>query len=176
MGGIRITPDYTLFLDRDGVINKRLMGDYVQSWEEFEFIPGSLEAIAKASSMFETIVVVTNQQGIAKKLMTEQDLADIHGQMVEEVTKAGGRIDHVYHCPELASEDPHCRKPNLGMANQAKAMFPKIDFEKSIMVGDSISDMQFGERLSMKCCFIGENDQYDSYESLIHVIESITSK
>lgn len=90
---------WTLFLDRDGVINRRLVNDYVKSWTEFKFEAGTLEAVAKFSTVFGHIFVVTNQQGIAKGLMTEADLYAIHNQMIIEVEKAGGRIDQVYFVP-----------------------------------------------------------------------------
>ncbi len=150
--------EWTLFLDRDGVINTRLMGDYVKNVEEFEFLPGVLEAIAKMTSIFGRIVVVTNQQGIGKGLMTENDLAEVHSYMQNEVVKAGGKIDKVYYCPELESKKAACRKPNTGMAEEARKDFPEIDFKRSIMVGDSISDMEFGKRVGMLTVFISDED------------------
>jgi len=151
--------DWTLFLDRDGVINQRIPGDYIKTVEEFEFIPGSLEAIVRFRSMFHRIVVVTNQQGIGKGRMTEAQLSEVHEHMISEVKKAGGRIDKVYHCPKLAREEPLCRKPNIGMAIEAQSDFPGIDFKKSIIVGDSISDMKFGKRLGMKTVFITTKEE-----------------
>jgi histidinol-phosphate phosphatase family protein len=145
---------WTLFLDRDGVINTRLIDDYVKTVEEFEFIKGSVEAIAQFDQWFDTIVVVTNQQGIGKGLMTEEDLSDIHALMMEGIEQAGGRVDAIYHCPMLRNENPNCRKPNPAMGHQAKADFPDIDFGKSVMIGDSVSDMEFGEALGMLNIFI----------------------
>ena len=172
----KINKDWTLFLDRDGVINKRLVGDYVKSVDEFEFLDGSLDAIRQFSDMFGVIVIVTNQQGIGRGLMTKADLNSIHASMLDQIKKHGGRIDHVFYCPELAADNPECRKPNTGMGFEAKAMFPQIDFKKSLMVGDSISDMEFGEGLGMQCAFIGSDERYLSFDSLIHVARSITSK
>jgi D-glycero-D-manno-heptose 1,7-bisphosphate phosphatase len=157
---LNIDKRWSLFLDRDGVINERLIGDYVKNWEEFKFLPGSIEAIAKASEVFGRIVVVTNQQGIAKGLYSAEDLLLIHNQMIAETNKAGGRIDAVYFAPALASENSNLRKPATGMALQAKAEFPEIDFSKSIMVGDSESDIVFGNTLGMFTVFIsGQNQQ-----------------
>lgn len=149
-----IDKTWTLFLDRDGVINKRLPGDYVKKWEEFEFLPGVKEALAKLSDRFQRIVLVSNQQGIGKGLMTEADLKETHLKMTAEIALAGGRLDAIYFCPELASNDPECRKPRPGMAYQAQKRFPEIDFSKSIMVGDSESDMEFGLNLGMQCFFV----------------------
>ena len=141
--------NWTLFLDRDGVINKRIPGQYVRLWEEFEFLPGVLEALSLFQSIFGRIVIVTNQQGIGKDLMTEADLEAVHRQMLQEIHATGGRIDGVYHCPDLAYENSFCRKPNPGMAYQAKKDFPEIDFKRSLMAGNSLSDIQFGCRLGM---------------------------
>lgn len=151
-----IDKSWTLFLDRDGVINKRLPGDYVKEPAEFEFLPGVLESIAAFSKLFGRIIIVTNQQGIGKGLMTENDLQKVHQHMLSEIEAAGGHIDAVYHCPGLAEDDPPCRKSNPGMALQAKEDFPEIDFGKSVMIGDSESDMEFGRRLGMKCILVGE--------------------
>ncbi len=152
--------NWTLFLDRDGVINERLVGDYVKNVEEFSFIPGSKEAIVRFSKLFCRIVVVTNQQGIGKGFMNEDDLAKVHQYMLNEIKNAGGRIDAVYFCPKLASENAACRKPNTGMALRAQSFFPEINFDQSIMVGDSVSDIEMGRRLNMKTVFINENDHH----------------
>jgi len=153
-GGWKIDNTWTLFLDRDGVINQRTPGAYVTDIEEFEFIDGVLNALRFFATIFEKIVVVTNQQGVGKGLMTETQLVDIHAHMQVQIERADGRIDAIYYCPELAEDNPECRKPNTGMAHQAQADFPEIDFEKSIMVGDSATDMEFAFRLGMKTVFI----------------------
>lgn len=142
-------PSYTLFLDRDGVINRRLPGDYVKLWEEFHFLDGVKEAIARLNQYFIRTIIVTNQQGIGKGLMSETDLEEIHRRMKREIREAGGRIDAIYVCPEIAGARASCRKPNTGMAEQARTDFPEIDFERSVMVGDSLSDMEFGGHLDM---------------------------
>lgn len=139
----------TLFLDRDGVINQRTPGDYVKSRQEFIFENGAPEAIAKLSKIFPRIVVVTNQAGIGKGLMTEAQLVDIHEFMKSEIAKTGGRVDAAYFCPHRSEWNCGCRKPATGMAFQAKRDFPEIDFSKSVMVGDSASDMVFAKALGM---------------------------
>lgn len=140
---------WTLFLDRDGVINERLVGDYVKNPEDFHFKSGVLEAVAAFSKIFGRIIVVTNQQGIGKNIMTERNLSDIHRYMISEIQKHGGRIDAVYFAPQLAQENSEMRKPNSGMALQAKRDFGEIDFAKSVMIGDSDSDIVFGQNLGM---------------------------
>jgi D-glycero-D-manno-heptose 1,7-bisphosphate phosphatase len=146
---------WSLFLDRDGVVNKRWVNDYVKSWSEFIFENHVLEAMITFSQIFGRIFIVTNQQGIAKGLMTIEDLQHIHRQLIVEVKKAGGRIDRIYFCPHAAQEHCNCRKPKTGMALQAKADFPEVDFTKSVMVGDSPSDIEMGYTIGMKTVFIG---------------------
>ncbi len=144
-----IDRSWTLFLDRDGVINQRIVGEYVKTIDEFHFMPGSLASIARFSELFGRIVVVTNQQGIAKGIMTARNLEDIHRYMLSEIEKHGGKIDGVYFAPQLSSENSEMRKPNTGMAHQAKKDFPEIDFSKSVLIGDSDSDIIFGQKLGM---------------------------
>ncbi len=143
------------FTDRDGVVNILITGDYIKSWEEFHFIPGTLEALVKLRPLFKRMLVVTNQRGIAKKLMTDADLHDIHTHMQAAVDEAGGHFDGVYYCPNHPEDDPEgCRKPRIGMARQAQTDFPEIDFDQSIMLGDNISDMEFGRNAGMFTVFI----------------------
>ncbi|MEO8761970.1 MAG: HAD family hydrolase [Bacteroidia bacterium] len=151
---LNINKTWTLFLDRDGVINKRLEDDYVKILSEFEFLDGVPEAIKNFTDLFGKIIVVTNQQGIGKGVYTENDLNMIHHYMMDEIEKHDGKIDQVYHSPYLASENHHWRKPNIGMALQAQKDFPEIDFSKSVMIGDSMSDMEFGRNAGMTTVYI----------------------
>jgi len=154
---LKIDSGWSLFLDRDGVINKKLDEDYVKNYDEFEFIKGFLDAIPVLSSIFIRIVIVTNQQGVGKGLMELGELHTIHNKMLEVIKKSNGRIDNIYYCTATRDEDSFFRKPNIGMALKAKKDFPDINFKKSVIVGDSISDMQFGRRMKMKTVFITEN-------------------
>ena len=163
----KIDTSWTLFLDRDGVINKKLDGDYVKTIDEFEFLPYALEAIKLFSSHFHRLVIVTNQQGISKRLMTEDDLHKVHQHLIQEVHNFGGRIDAIYHAPQLAEENSIMRKPNIGMALKAKEEFPSIDLKKSIMVGDSISDMEFAKNANMFAVLIGQSEEYFCTDTLI---------
>ena len=156
-----INKSWTLFLDRDGVINRQIKGDYVRDISRFEWLPGSQEAITGLSRLFGRIIIVTNQQGIGKGLMTKTDLDDIHQYLQNSIKSAGGKIDKIYYCPYLSSENQPCRKPDIGMALQAKADFPDINFEKSIMVGDSVSDMEFGKNAGMRTVMINENGAFN---------------
>ncbi|MDF1696124.1 MAG: HAD-IIIA family hydrolase [Saprospiraceae bacterium] len=152
-----INSDWSLFLDRDGVINKKLENDYVKNLEELELISGSIEAIAALSSIFSRIFIVTNQQGIGKQLMTKEDLNIIHNAIDVKVIEAGGRIDAFYFAPQLEKENSPMRKPNIGMALAAKKEFPEVNFSTSIMVGDAESDMKFGENAGMNTVRIAKS-------------------
>ena len=178
LGILSINKSWTLFLDRDGVINKKLDNDYVKHWMEFEFMEGVLDALKMLNSLFGKIVVVTNQQGIGKRIYRTEDLELIHKNMIYELNYAGGRIDKVYFSPYLDSENHPTRKPGTGMALKAKEDYPEIDFEKSIIVGDSMSDMEFGRALGMKTVFISESEVKDkrvdfSFKSLLEFTKSI---
>lgn len=152
-----------LFLDRDGIINVHRPNDYVKTIDEFEFLPGVPEALAMLSKRFKRIVIVTNQRGVSKGKLNEQTLHAIHEFMLSVIKENGGRIDAIYYCTAL-SEDHPCRKPNGGMALQAKQDFPEIDFSKSIMAGDSKSDIEFGNALGMTTVLIKKKTP--SYASL----------
>lgn len=145
-----------LFLDRDGVINKKLDDDYVKNWSEFEFMPNIKEVLTKLKPLFDKIVVVTNQQGIGKKIMTEQDLHILHQKMLSELHDSQVLIDKIYHCPSLANANDPNRKPNIGMAKQVLSDFPKADFSQSWIIGDSISDMEFGKKAGLNTIFFGQ--------------------
>jgi histidinol-phosphate phosphatase family protein len=149
----QINQDWTLFLDRDGVINHDKDNDYIRNWEEFRFYDTTLEAMALLAQRFSRIVIVTNQKGVGRELMTLADLQQIHHHMQQEIHRTGGRIDRIYFCSDLDNDSIN-RKPNPGMAFQAKADFPEIDFSKSIVVGNRTSDMEFGRNAGLYTVFV----------------------
>jgi histidinol-phosphate phosphatase family protein len=153
LNGLNIDKSWTLFLDRDGVINKRIINGYVMTPDEFVFLPGVLEALRALSSIFGKIFVVTNQQGVGKGLIKEETLENIHKKMLQDIIDHGGRIDKVYYSPYREEERSFYRKPAIGMGIQARKEHPEILFEKALMLGDSMNDMQFGRRLGMKTVF-----------------------
>lgn len=158
-------PRRPLFLDRDGVINQRLRGDYVRHPDEFVFEENALAALRLLAGWFCPIVVVTNQAGIGKGLMTHDDVRAVHEKMLAETERAGGRIDAVYYCPHRPDEGCSCRKPAPGMAYQAQRDFPHIAFHDTWMVGDSLSDMQMGVSLGMHTALIvGKDEDADALE------------
>ncbi len=149
----KIDNTWTLFLDRDGVINDEKHQDYIHNWDEFKFYDGVKEAIAIFAQKFKHIIVVTNQRGIGRGLTKLHDVELIHKNMIAEIENAGGRIDAVYFCPDKEAESPN-RKPNPGMGLQAIKDFQGIDLTKSIMIGNTISDMQFGRNLGVQTVFL----------------------
>ena len=142
--------DEFLFLDRDGILNKHLPGDYVRNWNMWEWLPGVLDAMPVLAKHYKRIFIVSNQQGVGKGLMTQADLDDVHRHMLSDIEKAGGRIDKVYVCTDLESAHSPNRKPEIGMALQAQRDFPEVDFHRSVMVGDSKSDELFAQRSRMR--------------------------
>ncbi len=148
-----IDKSWTLFLDRDGVINEDKIGSYIFTPDEFHFMKGAPELFKKISEKFGRIIIVTNQRGIGRGLMPEEDLTVIHNKMTAAVNTAGGKIDGIYYATSVSNDDP-LRKPNPGMAFRAKADFPSIDFSKSIMAGNKQSDMLFGKNAGMYTVFI----------------------
>ncbi|MEP6597789.1 MAG: HAD-IIIA family hydrolase [Ginsengibacter sp.] len=141
-----IDASWTLFLDRDGVINDEKHLDYIHTWEEFKFYRGVKEALKVFSEKFGRIFIITNQRGVAKGLTKLENLDLIHKNMLQELRTAGGRIDKIYYCTDMESPN---RKPNPGMGLQAKNDYPEIDFSKSIMIGNTLSDMKFGRNLGI---------------------------
>ena len=150
---LHIHQDWTLFLDRDGVINHEKKEDYIRNWTEFEFYKESLLALPILAQKFNKIIITTNQKGIGKGLMSVDDLALIHQNMTNKIVELGGRIDAIYYCPDLDNASIN-RKPQPGMAYQAKSTFPEIDFKRSIMVGNRISDMEFGRNAGMHTVYL----------------------
>jgi D-glycero-D-manno-heptose 1,7-bisphosphate phosphatase len=129
-----------IFLDRDGVINRRRV-DHVKSWDEFEFLPEALEGLREINRVGAPVVVVTNQSAVGRGLLSEADLGAIHERMLSEVAAAGGRIDAIYACLHTPFDGCDCRKPAPGLIMRATADLG-LRIECSVMVGDSVSDIQ----------------------------------
>lgn len=143
-----------VFLDRDGVLNRSLPdGRFVTRWEEFELLPGVADAIAELNRSGRKVIVVTNQRCVALGLCSEADLLTIHARMQKELSGQGARLDAIYYCPHDA-EECNCRKPLPGLFEQAFRDFPGANAQNSVMVGDSLRDIQAGVRLGMRTIFI----------------------
>ena len=129
-----------VFLDRDGVIN-RDSPDYIKRLEEFEFLPGSLEALRRLTERGFTCMVITNQTAPARGLMTPEALAAIHRRLCADVATAGGRILDIFTCPHLPADGCSCRKPQPGLLYAAQRKYG-IDFSSAAMIGDSAKDIE----------------------------------
>jgi D-glycero-D-manno-heptose 1,7-bisphosphate phosphatase len=150
----------TVFLDRDGVINRKLPeGQYVTAWQHFHLLPGAPEAIARLNQAGLRVIVVTNQRGISLGLYQAKDVEAIHTQLNQVLAEQGARIDAFYFCPHDKKEC-RCRKPLPGLFEQAQADFPDITSSTSLIIGDSLSDIEFGRNLAMKTIFIEGNKEH----------------
>lgn len=145
-----IDKTWSLFLDRDGVINVEKYNDYIHNWSQFKFYDGVLEAMKIFEQLFGKILVVTNQRGVEKGVHKLEDLENIHRNMQQQFLENAGRVDQVYYATSLDDAHPD-RKPNPGMGWKARQDYPEIDFDKSIMVGNTLSDMHFGRNVGVAC-------------------------
>lgn len=168
----KIDSSWTLFLDRDGIINKKVEKGYVCKWRDFKFIPSFLEHIEDLSRMFGHIVIVTNQSCVAKRLISRSQLQAIHRKMLKKIRDAGGRIDKIYYCPHDILDNCNCRKPKIGMALLAKENFKDINLKKSIMLGDSPADMEFGEKTGMVTVLISGKKGVNSSRNADYVVSN----
>jgi histidinol-phosphate phosphatase family protein len=134
------SPVPAVFLDRDGVINRR-RPDHVKSWAEFEFLPGSLRALTDLRGMNTTVVVVTNQGAVGRGLISPDQLRDIHRRMLRAIDAAGGHVSAIYTCLHAPADGCACRKPKPALFYQASHDL-RIDLPRSVMIGDSPSDIQ----------------------------------
>jgi len=163
-----LQPKKVIFLDRDGVINKKApKADYVKNWGEFEFLPGSIEAISLLTKSGYNIYIISNQAGIARGMMTTDNLKEIHQNMTNEIEKNGGKISGIYYCPHGWDEGCECRKPKPGMFFQA-AREHHIDLTKAIFIGDDERDIQAGNAAGCKTILVTpENDLLKVVKSLV---------
>jgi D-glycero-D-manno-heptose 1,7-bisphosphate phosphatase len=143
-----------VFLDRDGVLNRKMPeGAYVTTWAQFEWLPGAVEAIRRTNLAGLTLILVTNQRGVALGRLTTEGLEQIHLNMQADLARHGARLDAIYYCPHDKNKC-RCRKPESGLFEQAMKDFPGITGGDSVVIGDSISDIEAGRRLGMKTIFI----------------------
>jgi D-glycero-D-manno-heptose 1,7-bisphosphate phosphatase len=132
-----------VFLDRDGVINRNIDGDYVRRSEEFEFLPGSLEAIQRLLMENTAVIIVCNQACIGKGLVSDARVQEINRRLVAQTSVAGRKISAVYYCPHRVEDGCECRKPKPGMLLKAAADWD-LDLTRCYMVGDAMSDIEAG--------------------------------
>lgn len=149
----------TVFLDRDGVLNRKMPEDsWVTSPAELSILPGVPEAVARLNQAGLLVLVVTNQRAIAQGKLSPEGLERIHAALQEGLRGSGAHIDAFFHCPHDRNECA-CRKPLTGMFEQARQRFPAITAETSAMLGDSLSDMQFGRAAGMLTILLETNPE-----------------
>lgn len=150
----KVDENWSLFLDRDGVINERIFSGYVLDYKDFHFKEGVLESFPFFADKFKYIFIVTNQQCVALEKISLEGLNELHAQMQADIEKAGGKLTHIFAATEFKNQEPFMRKPSIGMGKMAKELYPDVDFSKSIMVGDTNTDLIFGKKLGMKTVLI----------------------
>lgn len=155
---------HTVFLDRDGVIN-RDSPDYITSWDRFVFLPGSLAAIGRLTAAGAAVIVITNQSAVGRGMMDAATLDGIHRNMCRAVAEQGGRIDAVFHCPHHPDEKCACRKPEPGLIRQAQQRF-NLDLAAATMIGDSARDIQCGIRAGCGRTILVRSGRHDDLARL----------
>lgn len=162
---MRVNKEWTLFLDRDGVVNVKIDNEYIHDVQRFEFREDFWHSAPKLFAMFGRHIVVTNQQGIDKGLCTMAEVEKVHQYMSSLMAEQGLLLDAIYCCPHLQGAGCGCRKPDVGMAFMAQRDFPDIDFSKSVMIGDSLTDVQFGRRCGMKTVWLKAEGELSEMEN-----------
>ncbi|MGC8550306.1 MAG: D-glycero-alpha-D-manno-heptose-1,7-bisphosphate 7-phosphatase [Acidobacteriaceae bacterium] len=149
-----------VFLDRDGVINRKAPeGKYVSRWSEFQLLPGAEAAIAHLHHSGRRVILVSNQRGVALGLYTTKDVEILHKQLQRRLAHHGARIDAFYFCPHDKNQC-ECRKPKPGLFLQAFKDFPEASPQNSIVIGDSLSDIQAAYNLGMRSIFIQGDPEF----------------
>ena len=164
-----IKKNKAIFLDRDGVLNKK-REDYVKSIKELEIFPNIAEEISKLKMKGFLIIVITNQSVINRQIITIKELEEIHLTIQKFLKKSKTCIDKFYFCPHRPDENCECRKPNPGLIKQAINEF-SIDASKSWMIGDSITDIQAGEKAGCETIFLKQNDSFTNVLKIIKLKE-----
>jgi len=149
-----------VFLDRDGVINRKLAeGEYVSSWHHVQILPGAEEAIARLNRSGRTVIVITNQRGVALGYYTEADVRAVHEELQRHLNQSGARIDAFYFCPHDKNQC-NCRKPKTGLFEQAVKDFPEASGTNSIVIGDSLSDIEAARNFGAASIFIDGDPKF----------------
>lgn len=164
-----LTSKKVVFLDRDGVINKKPpKADYVKKWKEFKFLPGAIQAIKLLTDKKYRLFILSNQSGIARKMLTEKNLQIIHKNMIREIKKEGGKIEEIYICPHGWDEGCDCRKPKPGMLLQASREH-FIDLRRSLFIGDDERDKQAGDAVDCKTILVNKKN------NLLKIVKSLVN-
>ena len=163
-----------IFFDRDGVVNYRPVGDYVKSPAEFHFVADFPEFFKKIKNLGYLAIIISNQQGVGKGLMSESDLNAVHNYMQQEIFKLTGfEFDDAFYCFDLKDSGSKRRKPEPGMLHEAIEKW-NINQENSYMIGDSVSDVIAGKRSGVKTVFLSSDMECEetdfNYKSLQQIL------
>ncbi len=151
----------TVFLDRDGVINRGRKG-YVRTPDAFEFLPGAIEGMRILQDAGWRLVLVTNQDMMGWKLVPDRQLHRIHEAMLATLRKEGVRLAEIYYCPHHVLSDCACRKPRPGMM-LAAARDLGVDPRQAWMVGDKVLDLEFGRAFGCRVAWVGPKEWRDRF-------------
>ncbi|OGZ53127.1 MAG: hypothetical protein A3B25_03255 [Candidatus Ryanbacteria bacterium RIFCSPLOWO2_01_FULL_48_26] len=163
------TPRKVIFLDRDGVINKKMpRGEYVTKWAEFEFLPGAKDAMKILTDADYETYIISNQAGIGRGLMRDSDLFEIHKNMEKELGEYGVRISAIYYCPHRSEDNCLCRKPKPGMLFRA-ALDHQIDLPSAVFVGDDPRDIEAGNAAGCRTILLKEG------KTLLEAVKSLVN-
>ena len=154
-----------VFLDRDGVINRDSV-DYIKTWEEFEFLPGSIEAIKLLNLNGFTAIIITNQSAINRNMVSKEGLEHIHALMKKEIKSGGGDIKDIFYCPHIPEDGCDCRKPEPGLILQAQKKY-RIDLLDSVMVGDRAKDIECARRAGCRLGVLVKSDNFSNTEKIL---------
>ncbi len=165
-----LLPQRAVILDRDGVLNKKPpRAEYVRTWEEFKWLPGVLEALRLLKQAGYTLIVATNQPGIARGMMTEEGVEEIHARMRADMSEARAPLDAIYCCSHGWDDGCFCRKPRPGLLYQAQRDF-HLDLTRTLYIGDDERDLQAGQAAGCPTVLVSER------LSLLDVVQEHLSK
>lgn len=176
--GVAIVGDKYIFIDRDGVINEdgggRTDVGYIVRWEDFEFIPGVLDAFKLANGSGYKCIVISNQQCVGKGFCSIEDVDLLTGKMIEAIRTAGGDIEGVYYCPHLKEENCRCRKPAPGLFEKAREDLGINSLEGMYYIGDTERDIKAGISAGLKTALVlsgktsrGEEESWETKPDII---------
>lgn len=142
-----------IFVDRDGVINEDPIGDYVKRWDDFRFVPGSVEALKRLTEAGFDIVIISNQAGIGDGIFTESALKEVTDHMLSQLKEEGIKVKGIYYCVHGKKANCECRKPKTGLFRQA-AQSIKFKPAETYFIGDKVSDVQAGRNFGLRTLFV----------------------
>lgn len=155
-----------IFLDRDGVINRQITGTYVTQWSEFQLVPDIAGVLAEISTLPFPIIVISNQAGVGKGVLSVTELSSITRQFVRQLADAGGRIDAVYYCPHTPEQACSCRKPKPGLLRRAASDW-RLDLTRSVFVGDTVKDLEAASAAGCRAILLREGTALADIPALV---------